>query len=101
MLWGMNHCSQRRNSFQQMCGFSAAAAGPNGALVELLARVVATGRTSITVEVDMYSEDLLTGERQHGTHGRFVLVAVDADGRAVPVLPLDSTAAQNGPPHGP
>jgi len=71
-----------------------------GQLVELLARVVATGRTSITVEVDMYSEDLLTGERQLGTHGRFVLVAIDAGGRAVPVLPLDPAAVQDGSSHG-
>src|SRR6478752_5012699 len=70
-----------------------------GQLVELLARVVATGRSSITVEVDMYSEDLLTGERKLGTHGRFVLVAVDAEGRAVPVIPLDSKLAGDGSTH--
>lgn len=64
-----------------------------GQLVELLARVVATGRTSITVEVKLYSEDLLTGERKLGTHGRFVLVAVDANGRAAPVLPLGTTVS--------
>jgi len=61
-----------------------------GQLVELLARVACTGRTSITVEVKLYSEDLLTGERQLATQGRFVLVAVSPDGRPapVPVLPL-------------
>jgi acyl-CoA hydrolase len=57
----------------------------------LLATVVATGRTSITVEVKLYSEDLLTGERKLGTHGRFVLVAVDENGRAAPVLALGAT----------
>jgi len=71
-----------------------------GQLVELLARVVATGRTSITVEVKLYSEDLLTGERQLCTQGRFVLVAIDAGGRTVPVLPLDSTATQDELSHG-
>ena len=66
-----------------------------GQLVELLARVVATGRTSITVEVELYSEDLLTGERKLGTQGRFVLVAVDPAGRPAPVIPLsDSARAQ-------
>ncbi|HEY3664492.1 MAG TPA: hypothetical protein VGL19_00785, partial [Polyangiaceae bacterium] len=60
----------------------------------LLARVVATGRTSITVEVKLYSEDLLTGERQLGTHGRFVLVAVDPDGHPAPVIPLTSAQGQ-------
>lgn len=72
-----------------------------GQLVELLARVVATGRTSITVEVDMYSEDLLTGERKLGTHGRFVLVAVDAGGRAVPIIPLNPSTAQDSSAHDP
>lgn len=59
-----------------------------GQLVELVARVVSTGRTSMTVEVDLYSEDLLTGDRQVGTRGHFVLVALDAHGRptAVPRL---------------
>jgi len=31
-----------------------------GQLVELMARVIATGNTSIHVEVDMYAEDLLS-----------------------------------------
>ena len=71
-----------------------------GQLVELLACVVATGRTSITVEVKLYSEDLLTGERQLATQGRFVLVAIDADGRTLPVLPLLATAPLDAPSHG-
>lgn len=52
-----------------------------GQLVELVTRIVATGNTSMTVEVDLYSEDLLTGDRQLGTRGRFVLVALDAHGK--------------------
>ncbi len=61
-----------------------------GQLVELFSRVIATGRTSITVEVDLYSEDLLTGDRQLGTRGRFVLVALDAHGKPTAVPPLRS-----------
>lgn len=61
-----------------------------GQLVELISRVVATGRTSMTVEVDLYSEDLLTGERQLGTRGRFVMVALDAQGKPVGVPPLET-----------
>lgn len=59
-----------------------------GQLVELIATVIATGSTSITVEVVLYAEDLLTGDRQLGTKGRFVMVALDAHGKptAVPVL---------------
>lgn len=43
---------------------------PKGALVELIARVVETGRTSMQVEVEMIREDLLTGESQLATRGR-------------------------------
>jgi len=59
-----------------------------GQLVELIATVIATGSTSITVEVVLYAEDLLTGDRQLGTKGRFVMVALDAHGKptVVPVL---------------
>jgi acyl-CoA hydrolase len=32
-----------------------------GQLIELVARIVGTGNTSIRVEVDMYAEDLLSG----------------------------------------
>lgn len=60
-----------------------------GQLVDLQARVVATGRTSITVEVSLYGEDLLSGERQLATRGRFVMVALDERGRpcTIPQLP--------------
>lgn len=59
-----------------------------GQLVELVTRIVATGRTSMTVEVDLFAEDLLTGDRQLGTRGRFVMVALDAHGRPTPVPTL-------------
>lgn len=62
-----------------------------GQLVELTARVVATGRTSMTVEVDLYAEELLSGDRQLGTRGRFVLVALDAHGRPTAVPALNSS----------
>jgi uncharacterized protein (TIGR00369 family) len=69
-----------------------------GQLVELLARVVATGKTSLTVEVSLFSEDLLTGERKLCTQGRFVLVAVDANGQKSDVLPL-AVALEAGASH--
>ena len=72
-----------------------------GQLVELLARVVATGNTSLSVEVKLFSEDLLTGERKLCTQGRFVLVAVDADGHKSPVLPLEVAAKAELPNHDP
>lgn len=62
-----------------------------GQLVELVTRVIATGRTSMIVEVDLFSEDLLTGDRQLGTRGRFVMVALDAHGKPAAVPPLKGT----------
>jgi len=61
---------------------------PKGALVELVARVVGTGRTSLQVEVEMHREDLLSGDAQLATRGRFTMVALDRDGlpTAVPAL---------------
>lgn len=57
-----------------------------GNLIELIGRISRVGRTSITVEIEMYAEDLLTGERHLCTTGRTVMVAVDANGRPTPVV---------------
>lgn len=56
-----------------------------GNLIELIGRISRVGRTSITVEIEMYAEDLLTGERHLCTTGRTVMVAVDEHGRPTPV----------------
>jgi len=52
-----------------------------GQLVETIARVVEVGRTSIQIEVELVSEDLHSGQRELCTRGRFVMIAIDADGR--------------------
>ncbi|MEW5424998.1 acyl-CoA thioesterase [Amorphus sp. 3PC139-8] len=54
-----------------------------GDIVEVRPRVVATGRTSITVEVELWSEDPRKRERTRCGSGRFVMVAIDADHRPV------------------
>lgn len=54
---------------------------PIGVFLEAIARVVAVGRTSMTVEVTLEAEDRHTAARTVTTTGRFVLVAVDAEGR--------------------
>ncbi|MFP2959966.1 acyl-CoA thioesterase [Myxococcus sp. 1LA] len=59
-----------------------------GQLVELVGRVVSTGRTSLTVEVEMFAEELLTGVRALCTRGRFILVALDEHHKPTPVPPL-------------
>jgi acyl-CoA hydrolase len=58
-----------------------------GNLIELIGRIGRVGRTSVTVEIEMYAEDLLTGERHLCTTGRSVMVAVDPDGRPTPIAP--------------
>lgn len=63
-----------------------------GQLVELTARVVETGKTSVTVEVTLVAEDLLSGDRQPGTRGKFVMVALDAHGKPTRVPALASSA---------
>jgi uncharacterized protein (TIGR00369 family) len=56
-----------------------------GQLVELVARVTHVGRTSVTVGVDMFAEDIASGQRTLATSGSFVVVAVDDHGRPTPV----------------
>lgn len=58
-----------------------------GDLAEVVARVTGIGRTSLTIEVELFAENLLTGERRRATTGRFVFVAVGPDGRPTPVVP--------------
>jgi uncharacterized protein (TIGR00369 family) len=56
-----------------------------GELLSAEARVCRVGRTSLTVEVELYAENLLTGERRLTTRGSFVMVALGVEGRPVPV----------------
>lgn len=56
-----------------------------GEIVEIAAEVSRVGRSSVTVEVQMFAEELLSGSRRRTGRGRFAFVAVDADGRPVPV----------------
>jgi acyl-CoA hydrolase len=55
-----------------------------GNLAEVVGRLVARGRTSLIVETELFSENLLTGERQLCTVARFVMVTIDAEGRPTP-----------------
>jgi uncharacterized protein (TIGR00369 family) len=70
------------------------AAVRHGSLVEPTARVVATGRSSMTVSVDLVAEDLLSGQRQLCARGRFVLVAMDENQRPVAVPPVATSLNQ-------
>lgn len=61
---------------------------PQGTLVELIARVVKTGRTSMTVLVELFIEEMYSEKRQLGCSGTFVLVALGDDGQPTSVPPL-------------
>jgi len=63
-----------------------------GQLVELIARIVGTGRSSMQVEVDMFAEDPLSGDARLATRGHFVMIALDAHGTPTAVPPLPATA---------
>lgn len=56
-----------------------------GDMTEIIADVVMTGRSSMRVRVALWSEDLLTGVRQHAASAEFVMVAVDAYGKSTPI----------------
>jgi acyl-CoA hydrolase len=67
----------------------------HGNLVELSAQVVATGHSSMTVQVELFAEDLLSGDRQLCAQGKFVLVALDDHGKPTAVRTTSSGNAGN------
>lgn len=59
---------------------------PAGTLVELVARVISIGNTSLKVSVDIYIEQMYHYEREKAISGTFTFVAIDENKRPVPVL---------------
>ena len=59
-----------------------------GELVEMRGRVVHVGRTSMSVAVAVYAEDVATGNRRHTNECWLTFVHLDDDGRPTPVPPL-------------
>ena len=59
-----------------------------GDLIILRARVTAAFRTSLEVEVEVFSESTLTGERQQTSLAYLTFVAIDERGERVPIPPL-------------
>jgi acyl-CoA hydrolase len=58
-----------------------------GEAAEVTATLEKVGRTSMTIRVEAYGENLLTGERRHCTSAVVVMVAMDEAGRPTPVRP--------------
>lgn len=59
-----------------------------GDLIILKAWVTAVFETSLEVEVEVFSEETLTGVRRMTSRAYLTFVAIDRDGRKVPVPPL-------------
>jgi acyl-CoA hydrolase len=59
-----------------------------GDLIILKSRVTCAFRTSLEAQVDVYSEETLTGERRLTSRAYLTFVAVARDGARVPVPPL-------------
>ncbi len=59
-----------------------------GDLIILRARVTCVFTTSLEVQVDVFSEETLTGKRQLTSRAFLTFVAIDRAGRPVPVPPL-------------
>lgn len=62
-----------------------------GELVEVIANVVHTGRTSMLVQAELWAENLITGERRLCTTGKFTMVALDSKGKPTPVPPIQQS----------
>ena len=69
----------------------------HGNLVELLAHVVYTGNTSLTVRVDLFSENPIQKTREHSSRGYFHMVSVDENGNPirVPTLQISTDEERN------
>jgi acyl-CoA hydrolase len=59
-----------------------------GDLIILNARVTATFTTSLEVEVEVFSEATLTGERQRTSVAYLTFASIDDESRRVPIPPL-------------
>ena len=58
---------------------------PVGALVTCMAQVEYVGNSSMDLSVEVYAENVATGERRHTHTARVVFVAIDAKGKPTPV----------------
>jgi acyl-CoA hydrolase len=64
-----------------------------GEFAEVIARVVKIGRTSVQIEVELWAENPLTGDRRLSTVGKFTMVALGPDGKPTPIRPDPSTSS--------
>jgi acyl-CoA hydrolase len=67
-----------------------------GDIVEIAAVISSSGRTSLTVDVEMLGEELLSGTRRACGTGRFVFVALDEHGQPVAIHEIPPFPANGG-----
>lgn len=60
----------------------------SGDRIEIIARVVWTGRSSMAVKIDVFGEEPLSGSRKHCTTTHFIMIAIDENHNPTPVPPL-------------
>ncbi len=73
-----------------------------GDLIDMTARVIYTGTTSMIVRIDAWAERPLSSERQWCTTGYYSMVSVSEDGRpcAIPRLLVETQSEQADWEHG-
>ncbi|BBV02098.1 acyl-CoA thioesterase [Providencia hangzhouensis] len=59
---------------------------PSGTIVELVGKVIRVGRTSLTVNVSIFLEDMYSDGREEVIHGQFNFVAIDDNGEPTPLF---------------
>lgn len=59
---------------------------PAGTIVELVARVIHVGKTSLKVGVEIYVEQMYAEGRELAVHGSFTFVAIDENKKPVPII---------------
>lgn len=61
-----------------------------GSLVSVRGEIVKVGTSSMTVDIEVTQEDMRTGDTNVTNRARFIMVALDANGRSTPVPQLES-----------
>lgn len=59
---------------------------PHGTIIELVGHVTRVGNTSITVQVDIFIEQMYSDHRELAVSGNFALVAIDEDKQPVKIV---------------
>lgn len=59
---------------------------PTGTIVEIVAKVIELGVTSVKVGVDVYIEQMYTESRELAIHGVLTFVALDSNKRPVSII---------------